>query len=405
MSDKKIPTGIQLTPFDPDYLEDPYPVLREVRSADPFHHDVEMHRFFPSRYADVKAILRDPDLLTDPNNSKPDSFARHFFSGDPDEEVSMLMADEPRHRRLRRLVNELFKPKAVERWRERIEQIVQQHLDAIESVEFDLISDYASPVPSVVIAEILGIPADRQADFKRWSDMGAEAVFSPAPSEQAIADAIEGNRLMSAFLQQEISVRREHPRDDLISQLIASEIEGDRLTDDEIISQCSLLLLAGNLTTTDMIGNGVRALLENPQQLALLRDNPALIEDTVEEILRYDSPVLNSSRITHEDTERYGCPIEKGECLHVSLAAANHDPEVYENPEAFDIRRPRIAHQSFGGGRHHCLGAFLARMEGQIAILKLVQHVPNLALSERGFEQKLAPEFRGMSYCWVTTNG
>jgi cytochrome P450 len=403
MSDDSIPTGVQLTPFDPDYLENPYPVLKKVRESDPFHHDTQLHRFFPCSYADVKAILRDADLLTDPNNSKPDSFARHFFSGEDSEDLSMLLADEPRHRRLRGLVNDLFKPKAVAKWRGRIEQIVQQHLDRIEGPEFDLIGDFAAPVPTVVIAEIMAIPTERQADFKRWSDLGAEVVFSPAPSETALAAAAEGNQLMAEFLLHQISERRLNPRDDLISQLIGSEVDGDRLTDDEIVAQCALLLLAGNLTTTDMIGNGVRALLEHPEQLATLRDRPELIEDAVEEILRYDSPVLNSARITHENTERYGCPVEKGECLHVSLAAANHDPTVYTNPDVFDIERPRVQHQSFGGGRHHCLGAFLARLEGQIAILGLVQRFPGLALSERGFAQKLAPEFRGMAHCWLRT--
>ena len=185
--------------------------------------------------------------------------------------------------------------------------------------------------------------------------------------------------------------------------LVASEIDGDRLSDAEIVSQCSLLLLAGNLTTTDMIGNGVRTLLENPEQLARLRAEPGLIGAACEEILRYESPVLNSGRITHQDTTYKGCPIEKGECLHVSLAAANRDPKVYENPDRFDIERPRFAHQSFGGGRHHCLGAFLARMEGQIAILGLVQKFPNLKLVEPGYEFSLAPEFRGMKHCWLSS--
>ena len=403
MSDDNIPTGVRLTPFDPEYLENPYPLLKTLREADPFHHDTQLHRFFPCRYQDVKAILRDSDLLTDPNNSKPDSFARHFFMGEDSDEVSMLLADEPRHRRLRSLVNELFKPKAVEKWRKRIEQIVKDQLGQIKVPEFDVIADFAAPVPTVVIAEIMGIPAERQADFKRWSDMASEAIFSPAPSEEALAAAAEGNRLMREFLLEQIAQRKKIPRDDLISQLIASEINGDRLTEDEIVSQCALLLLAGNLTTTDMIGNGVRALLENPEQLLKLRANPQLIEDAVEEVLRYDSPVLNSARITHENTEIQGCPVEKGECLHVSLAAANHDPETYANPDTFDIERPRVQHQSFGGGRHHCLGAFLARLEGQVAILSLVQHFPKLAISERGFAQKLAPEFRGMEYCWLTT--
>lgn len=398
----KVPTGVQLTPFDPAYQEDPYPVLKELRERDPFHHDKELQRYFPTSYADVKAILRDSNFLTDPNNSKPESFARHFLNGEG-EEVSMLMADEPRHRRLRSLVNELFKPKAIEKWRGRIEQVVEHHLDQIEGPEFDLIAAYAAPVPTVVIAQILGIPVERQADFKRWSALGVEAVFSPNPSEEAIAAALEGSKLMTAFFLEEIARRRDQLSEDLISQLISSEIDGDSLSDEEIVGQCSLLLLAGNLTTTDMIGNGIRALLENPGQLEKLHADPSLIEATVEEILRYDSPVLNSGRITHEDTEFNGCPIEAGECLHVSLAAANRDPAVYKSPDKFDIERERIAHQSFGGGRHHCLGAYLARLEGQIAILGLVQRFPGLRFSEKGLTQSFVPEFRGMEQCWLKT--
>lgn len=397
----KIPTGVELTPFDTEYLENPYPVLKRLRETDPFHHDTQLNRYFPCSYEDVKSILKNSDFLTDPNSSTPDSFARHFFNGE--EEVSMLLADEPRHLRLRRLVNDLFKPRAVERWRGRIEEVVAEHLGQIKGPEFDLISDYAEPVPTVVIAEILGIPAERKADFKKWSAMGAEAVFSPDPSPEALASASEGAELMTSFFLEQIALRRKAPQDDLISQLIASEIEGDRLSDHEIVSQCSLLLLAGNLTTTDMIGNGIRALLENPHQLAKLRQNPALIEAAVEEVLRYDSPVLNSARIAHDDIEFAGCPVAKGECMHVSLAGANHDPEVYEQPEKFDIEREQIAHQSFGGGRHLCLGAHLARLEGQIAILELIQHFPNLCFSDRGLTPSFVPEFRGMKYCWLNT--
>jgi cytochrome P450 len=404
MSDKSIPTGAQLTPFDPAYLEDPYAVLKTLRELDPIHHDAELKRYFICDYEDVKAMLRNPDYLSDPHSSKPDSFARFFLAAEG-EEVSMLMADEPRHRRLRSLVNDLFKPKAVEKWRGRVEQVVAEFLDRIDGSRFDLIEAYAGPVPTVVIAEILGIPAERQADFKRWSNATVEAAFSPDPSSEAKAAGTEGAALMAAFFLEEIAQRRQSPADDLISQLVASEINGDRLSDAEIVSQCSLLLLAGNLTTTDMIGNGIRALLENPEQLARLRAKPELIEAACEEILRYESPVLNSARITHENISYKGCPMEKGECLHVSLAAANRDPKVYKNPDSFDIERPRIAHQSFGGGRHHCLGAFLARMEGQIAILGLVQKFPDLKLVEPGYELSLAPEFRGMKHCWLSTGG
>jgi len=401
-SGKEIPTGVQLTPFDPAYQQDPYPVLAEMRERDPLHHDTDLHRYFPTRYADVKAILRNSDLLTDPHNSLPDSFARHFMPSSGGE-VSMLLADEPRHLRLRLLVNDLFKPRAVAKWRSKVEEVVEYYLERIEGPEFDLIADFAEPVPTVVIAKILGIPEERQEDFKRWSKLGVEAAFNPTPSEQALADAEASMIALGEFFLGEIDRRRKTPGDDLVSQLVASEIDGDKLTDEEIAVQCILLLAAGNLTTTDMIGNGVRALLEHPEQLQKLRDNPALIEATVEEVLRYDSPVLNSSRITHDDIEYQGCPIKKGECLHVSLAGANRDPEVYENPDVFDIERPYIQHQSFGGGRHFCLGAPLARLEGQVAMLALVQRFPDLALSERGFKHSFVPEFRGMEYCWLRT--
>ncbi len=398
---KEVPTGVELTPFDPAYLDNPYPTIKRLRELDPFHEDVQLKRFFPCRYDDVRAILRDSALLTDPHNSKPDSFARHFLA-EEGREVSMLLADEPRHLRLRRLVNDLFKPKAVERWRDRVEDVVAQQLDQLLDDEFDLIECYASVVPAIVIAEIMGIPAERQAEFRRWADQSAEAVFSPDPSPEAVRLAEEGGFELDCFFRQMIAERREAHRDDLITQLLDARIDGDKLSDQEVVDQCVLLLVAGNLTTTDMIGNGVRALLENPDQLALLRQDPGLIEAAVEEVLRYDSPVLNSARITAEDSEVRGCPVQKGECLHVSLAGANHDPAVYPNPEKFDIQREQVPHQSFGGGRHFCLGAYLARMEGQIAILRLIERFPSLRLSERGFQQKLAPEFRGMSECWLS---
>ena len=204
-----------------------------------------------------------------------------------------------------------------------------------------------------------------------------------------------------AFFLEQIEARRARPGPDVISQMLAAEFDGQRLSDRDIVNQCNLLLVAGNVTTTDMIGNGVKALLANPEQLAKLRANPDLIGATVEEVLRYDSPVTNSGRISHDDIEIAGCPIRRGESLDVSLAAANRDPAVYDNPDVFDIERKQIPHQAFGGGRHHCLGASLARLEGGEAILRLVQRFPKLAMSEKGFEMAGIPAFRGMTSCWL----
>ena len=402
MADEPVPTGLQLSTLDETFREDPYPVLKCLRERDPAHHDTTLSRWFYTEYDEVKRILRDGNYFSDPRKSREDSFAR-FLIRDPDEEVSMLLADEPEHKRLRSLVNDIFTPRAVGAWRDRIIEVIEAHLDAIEGPEFDLIADYAGPIPTVVIAEMMGIPADRHGDFKQWSDTVVAISFNPVPEEQQMKDGIVARDALNDFFAEQIAERRKNPGEDVISQMVIAEAEGARLSDHDIIMQCNLLLVAGNVTTTDMIGNGVKALLQNPDQLAKLRANPDLIGATVEEVLRYDTPVTNSGRITHEDTEIAGCPVRKGESLNVSLAGANRDPSVYENPDKFDIEREQIPHQAFGGGRHHCLGASLARLEGGEAILRLVQRFPDLAFSERGFDMAGIPAFRGMTHCWLTT--
>ncbi len=402
MADKPVPTGLALTPLDDTFRTDPYPVLKDLRERDPAHHDTELNRWFFCEYAEVKRILRDPDYFSDPHKSREDSFARFLLRGLEDgEEVSMLLADEPEHKRLRNLVNDIFTPKAVQAWHDRIVEVIEAQLDNIEGPEFDLIADYAGPVPTVVIAEMMGIPAEQHAEFKEWSDTVVLSSFNPAPTEQDLAESVAARDKLVAFFLEQIAARRARPGPDVISQMLAAEFDGERLSDRDIVNQCNLLLVAGNVTTTDMIGNGVKALLAHPEQLAKLRANPELIGATVEEVLRYDSPVTNSGRISHEEIEIAGCPIRKGESLNVSLAAANRDPLVYDNPDVFDIERKQIPHQAFGGGRHHCLGASLARLEGGEAILRLLQRFPDLAMSDRGFEMAGIPAFRGMTSCWL----
>lgn len=402
MPGEKVPTGIELTPLDEAFRLDPYAILRELREREPVHHDTDLQRYFICGYHDVRQVLRDPDFWTDPHKSKPGSFSR-FLIADEEEEVSMLLADEPDHRRLRMLVNAIFTPRAVAKWHDRIVEVIEARLSALESPEFDLIADYAGPIPTVVIALMLGIPAEYHEDFKRWSDTSVITSFNPMPTEQERAEGRAAREQLSDFFADQIAYRKRHPGSDLISQMLASQVQGEQLTDKEIIGQCNLLLVAGNVTTTDLIGNGVKALLDHPGQLAKLRERPELIEAAVEEILRFESPVINSGRIAHEDIEIGGCPIAARESMTVSLGAANRDPAVYRDPDAFDIEREQIPHQSFGGGRHHCLGASLARLEGQEAILRLVQRFPGLALSDRGFEYAAIPAFRGMTSCWLRT--
>lgn len=399
MKDTVIPTGLKLTPMDDEFREDPYPILQQLREEQPVHRDQELNRYVITEYDIVKKILRSADHSANPRKSKPDSFSRFFLNDDDD--ISMLFMDEPEHRRMRDLVNDIFTPKAIQPWRVRIAEVIEHHLDLINENEFDLIREFAGPVPTVIIAEMMGIASDNHEQFKRWSEASNKTAFNPSPSTSDLEAAHLARLALNKFFAKEIAARRAKPSTDIISKMLSAEVAGEKLTDAEIINQCNLLLAAGNVTTTDLIGNGIKALLEHPKQLKLLLQNPHLIEAAVEEVLRYDSPVINGHRVSGNAVEYSGCPIGKGECLHVSLGAANRDPAVYEKPNQFLIERARISHQSFGGGKHHCLGASLARLEAQEAILRIFKRFPNLRLSDRGARQAAVPGFRGMEYCWL----
>jgi len=400
MTDPSLPSGIRLTVLDEDFRQDPYAVLAEVRRRAPTHFDHELGRLFVAEHDLVHDILRDKALWSDPRKANADSFSR-FLLPENGEEPSMLLMDDPDHRRLRSLVSSSFTPRAVEAWRPRIRAVVQRVLESLEGGEFDLIADFAGPVPTVVIAEMLGIDPAMHAEFKRWSDTSVQVAFNPFPGEGERAAARAARQALNDFFHAEIARRRRQPGDDLISDMLRAEEAGERLTEKEIVVQCNLLLVAGNVTTTDLIGNGVKALLEHPSELDKLKARPELIAQAVEEMLRFDSPVVNSGRIAHRDMVLGGCPVHRGDSLSVSLAAANRDPAAYPDPDVFAIERQDVHHHAFGGGRHHCLGAPLARVEAQEAILGLFEKFPDLQLSPRGFDYARVPSFRGMTYCWV----
>ena len=406
MEDKApLPLGIALTPLDETFRANPYPVMKRLQQEAPVHHDTELGRYIYTRHDDVKAILRDPGLWSDPRKANPGTFTREFLGRNmtDDEEPSMLLMDEPGHRRLRSLVSASFTPTAVERWRPRTKAVVQSVLDNIQGEEFDLIQNFAGPIPTIVIAEMLGIDPEKVGDFKTWSDTAVQISFNPFPTEEQKAAGEIARKNLEDFFRTEIANRRQHLGKDLISDMIRAEEGGDKLTETEMIQQCDLLLIAGNVTTTDLIGNGVKALLDNPEQWEKLKAKPDLIKNAVEEMLRFDSPVVNSGRIANRTMELSGCPVHQGESLNTSLAAANHDPDVYPEPTKFDIEREDVHHQSFGGGRHLCLGAHLARLEAQEAILGLIERFPNLKHSDKGFVHHAIPSFRGMSHFWVRT--
>ncbi len=393
-----VPTGIALTTLDPAFRENPYPILDVLREREPVHFDEVLHRWVLTRHDDVDALLRDRALSVDPRKAAEGSFERMFLpEGAEDGEMSMLFSDPPYHTRLRGLVTKAFSARAVEQMAPRIREIVDELLDAVAGRDgFDLIDAFAGPLPTIVIAEMLGVdPADR-GDFKRWSDAGVQ-FFNPMLAPDARREAEQASEALRAYFTRTIAERRREPREDLISMLIAVEESGDRLTDDEILSMCGLLLTAGNVTTTDLIGNGTLALLRSPGELKKLREDPSLIKNTVEEILRYDPPVTQSGRTPLSPVAIGGCPIAPGQSVTPSLAAANHDPAVYPEPHRFDITREDTHHHSFGGGAHFCLGAPLARLEAQIGINALVQRFPNLRLVDEPLEYRNIPSFRGLA--------
>lgn len=384
---ERLRTGAVFYPLDPRFLEDPYPDYRRLLTKDPFHKSMLTGGWVLSRHRDVSAVLRDQRFLVD--NRKLPNWPRMrdemIRSGAVTEEETesrmMLTSDPPDHTRLRALVNRAFTPRAVESLRPRMEEIVDQQLGRAAAVgRMDVIADLASPLPVIVISEMLGIPTSDREQFTRWSHDVARSVGNVTIEEQRIATQAERN--LRAYLATVVEERRREPREDLLSALVTAEQDGDKLTMDEVYSMAVLLLVAGNETTTNLIGNGLLALLRHPEQAGLLRDDPSLAASAVEELLRYDSPVQMTTRFALEDVDLGGGRvIEARKQAFLLLGAANRDPEAFERPDDLDITRQDNHHLSFSNGIHYCLGAPLARVEAQIALPALVSRFPDMRLA------------------------
>jgi hypothetical protein len=393
-----IPTGFQLTALNPEFNENPHAILDRLREEQPILEDTLLGRVILARAADVEAVLRDRDLFVDGRKAPENSFMRRIAQrrDDADRQPSMLQLDPPDHDRLRGLVNKAFTPKAVDRMAPRIREIADELLDRVAGRdEWDIIADYSAPLPTIVIAEMLGIDPKDQAQFKVWSDTVVQG-FNPFLSAEQQAELRAASDALDQYLQRAIDARRADRRDDLITALIEAEEQGDQLTDEEIRTMVTLLLLAGNLTTTDLIGNGMLAFLQNRSEWERLAREPELIKNAVEEMLRFNPPVTQSGRLTLKDMEVGGCPISAGTTLSPLLLAANHDPALNPDPHRFDIGRENPQHVSFGGGRRYCLGAPLARLEAQIAVAALVERFPGLELATDKPKWKSVPVFRGL---------
>src|SRR5262245_43771353 len=385
-----LPSQTETYPLtQPAFLEDPYPVYRRMRQHDPVYWSEALGHWVLTRYDDVLAATRHPAL----SSARTEVFVRAQLRGsDPAlaadftriNKRMMIMRDGPEHHRLRVLGNHAFTPSALQRWQSVIERVVDDLLDAaLPRGRMDVIDDLARPLPAIVIAELFGIPAEDRELFHKRSMAGARffggAVGDP---EEAARAANEAARHQERYFRDLLEQRRRRPGDDLMSLLLKGQAEG-RLTAEEVCAQCSLLLGAGHITTMDQLGNTVLALLNNPEQLDRLRDDPALVRPTVEEGLLYDGTAQLLQRIARADLRLRGQTIRKGDLLYLSLGAANRDPEVFIEPDRFDIGRADNRHLAFGAGPHLCLGMTPARRELEVSLGRLMQRMPRLRFDER----------------------
>jgi cytochrome P450 len=380
-------TGATVTfnPFEPGFFDNPYAQYAELRRADPVHHS-PLGIWVLFRYEDVNRLLRDPKLSVSFDNANPmlRTQMMQAVSGDRPERGnrSILQLDPPDHTRLRRLVQKAFTPRMVESLRPRVQALVDDALDAVAGRgEMDVVMDLAFPLPFTVISEMLGMPEADRLRLRGWSHTMVKTL-DPILTPDDVQAAMEAGDQMLAHVQDTIEWKRTHPADDLLTGLINAEEGGDTLTTEELIDQVMLLFIAGHETTVNLIGNGTLALLRNRGELDRLRADPSFDANAVDELLRYDSPVQFSRRIATDDIEVGGRTIEAGAFVMTALGSANHDEERWgPDADALDLARHGAAqHVSFGSGAHHCLGAPLARLEGQVAIGTLVRRFPGIEL-------------------------
>jgi cytochrome P450 len=367
---------------------DPYPTFARLREQAPVYFSEAHDCWLITRYDDVSACFRDPRLSA----NRSTTYAAKL----PPEARAMLaplvgnlgrwalLIDPPDHTRLRGLISKAFTPQAIEQLHPRITALTEELLDRlIRAEEFDVISDFAYLLPVIVIGELLGLPREHADRLKDWSDAFGAFLGAPAMSPTIVGDALRAVVDLEAYFREQLDHRRAAPKDDLLTALLEAHEKDDRLSEQELVSTCTMLLFGGHETTTNLIGNGVLALLKHPDQLARLRQEPQRwAVSLVEELLRFDGPVLRMGRVAVEPISLRGQTIAAGDRVFLMLAAANRDPEQFVDPDRLDIGRADNRHLSFGLGPHYCLGATLGRLEARLAIPRLFERFPKLRLPE-----------------------
>ncbi len=371
-----------------EFLADPYPVLHQLREEDPVHWSDSIGGWVLTKYDDIVSTFKDSErysnegrlaraveYLAAESRAKLKTFEDHYRT------KGLLHSDPPDHTRLRKLVTKAFTPRMIEVLQPRIQEIVNELLDVgLREGGMDIIADFAVPLPITVLAEILGAPMADRMLFKHWADALLAFQGVNKPGEDVLLRAQAALVEIRSYLTELIRKTRGQSGKDLISELVAAESEGDKLSEAELLNTCITLLVAGHETTTSMIGNGIYALLSHADQWHLLKDDPSLLTSAIEEVLRYESPVSRQPRLMKHDAELGSKHIKKGQMVFQMLNAANRDPAYFTEPDTFEVRRQKNRHIAFGLGIHFCVGAVLSRTEGQIVFGTLRERVPDMQL-------------------------
>ena len=394
---ERMQSGVAYDPLSARTTRDPYPAYAALRARAPVHRSRLLRAWVFTRHADVDAILRDHRrFANDPRKGTLSS--RQLAMLPPPHDYTLLFLDPPDHTRLRALVSKTFTPRVLSAYESRIRGIVEALMEDIDDpAAFDLMRAVAWPLPTIVMAEMLGVPSEDRARFGVWARRRAR-LLEPTigPRERKAGD--EALRSFDAYFRPVIEERRTVPGDDIVSRLVRAQNEGAQLSERETLNMLRLLLGAGTETTANLIGNGVLALLRNPDQLQRLREDPGLIPTAIEELLRFDSPVQADFRRVLVDCEVNGIPVRRRDNIVLLIGAANRDPDVFENPDRLDVGRRQGPHLSFGRGIHHCLGAPLARMQGRVVLEVLLERFSSIGLIEDRPRFLNAPVRQGMRH-------
>lgn len=386
---ERLESGVDFNPLSSELRANPLPQYDKLRRKDPVHRMRISDGWILTRYEDIDMVLRDHRRFG--NLGRDFGYLPY---------ISMLDLDPPEHTKVRGLVAHGFTLRAVNSLEPRIAKMVDELLDEVAGKpRFDLIQDIAFPLPITVIAELLGVPPEDRDQFREWSEVVALDV-DPLLDSKQIRDVQRTVEELFDYLEKIAEDRRRRPRDDLVTALVNAEEDGERLSREDLLINIVLVLVAGNETTRNLIGNGTLALLRNPDQLERLRDDSSLLDSAIDEMLRYDSPVQLDSRIARESVEIGGKRIEPGQRVLCALGAANHDPEVFPDPERFDVGRSPRNHLSFGRGIHYCLGAPLAKLEARIAFAGLLSRFKSFRLVEEP-QYRDQITLRGLEELWL----